>query len=397
MRRDDLLRRVTPALCVLLAALFLATAAQASPGTAPATTDDAARSHEQSGYSRVALTGLLLAFVLLVLLPFAPGVSEIYRPRDQYPLPVNTEYVKDPRYLGRSAWTIVRQALNDLRQVDGRHEVPMSKNETVEVSGSRTVAAESKLDSLLYVRGDLTLQERATSERDLFVEGSTHLAPGCQVRAIACEGEVTLRRDCVVTRWIDAGGAVEVGPGCAVGVSLASPRTVRLAEGATFHRLSGDPIETPESQGIDPPLDGEAHRPRVPEKIRTIEDVADYRGADHRVGAGEGVQRPLVVKGDLTVGERATLHGSVRVYGRTKIESGVLLHGDLFCEGPVEIGEGVKLIGNLFSQEDVALGRGVRVGRAGAPKSVIARTSLRLERDVRIYGYVLAEGEGVVL
>ena len=45
------------------------------------------------------------------------------------PLPVNLEYTKDPRYLGRSAWRIVERALEGTNGRNGPLTVQMSKEE----------------------------------------------------------------------------------------------------------------------------------------------------------------------------------------------------------------------------------------------------------------------------
>jgi predicted acyltransferase (DUF342 family) len=351
---------------------------------------------EGSRYSPWATTVLLTVFVALLFLPFVPGLIEVYKPRDQYPLPVNMEYTKDPRYLGKSAWSIVRKALAEHKDADGLHEITMHKEETVEVSGDRVVPRKSKLETLVYARGDLTLQEGVVAEHDLFVEGAAHVAPGCQIRALACEGDVTLRRECTVTRWLDAVGAVDVGPECSVGVSLSSTRRIRLDTGVKFRRLFGDPIETAGASDAVAAAPAEPYRPRRPEKIETVEDTVVLEAGDHRIDPGREIERPLVVKGDLDVGKDAVLWGSVRVYGKTRIESGAVFHGNVFTEGPVEVGEGVTILGNLFSQDEIRLARGVRIGRSGHAKSVIARMGLHLSPDVRIFGYVVAEGEGTV-
>jgi NDP-sugar pyrophosphorylase family protein len=383
---------------VVLAGLLLLAAVW--PGTAQGASGEGAASTpggEGSYHSPLAVLTLLGAFFALILLPFIPGMIELYKPLDEYPLPVNMEYSKDPRYLGRSAWRIMRQALGDRKNVDGQHEVVMSKEEIIEVSGPRTIPERTRMEKPLYVRGDLTLRDQAACERDLFVEGNTHLAAGAQVRALACMGEAVLRRACVVTRWLDAEGPIDVGPECSVVASLSSPRTVRLAAGVKFRRLFGDPIETAETKETKTAAPAEPHRPPVPEKIENIEDMVILEPGDHRIDAGREIERPLVVKGDLEVGEGAVLRSSVRVYGKTKIEPGSLFYGDLFCEGLVEVGERVTILGNLFSQGEVRLERGVRIGLPGRPKSVIARMAVRLARDVRIHGYVVAEGEGSVV
>jgi len=347
-------------------------------------------------------TVLLGVFVLLLFLPFLPSVAEVFHPQDEYPLPVNLDYSKDPRYLGRSAWRILDRALEKTNGENGSLSVRMSKDEIVEVSGDRTIHKDDEIDGVMFVDGNVELEPEAACARDLYVTGDASIGRASSLRTLASKGRVRLEAECRVSRWIDAEGGIETGEECALGASAASGGAIRLGTGTEFRRLYGHPVGTggTAARGAGPPLPDSpdpAGRPGDETEIRTIKDTLDLHENDLELAPGRRQERPVLVKGDLKLGRGAILTGPARVYGRTLLEPGALVLGDLFCEGPVEVGEGAAVRGNLFSQDTIELGPGVSVGEPDAPKSVVAKKAIRLAAGVRVHGYLLTEGEGKVV
>jgi cytoskeletal protein CcmA (bactofilin family) len=359
----------------------------------------AGAAEEESGESSiVAAPILMLVFLILLLAPFVPAVVEVYHPLDRYPLPVNMAYSKDPRYLGQSAWKLVTEALKELPEGEGRHTVQMSKDENVLVSLTRTFPQRTSLDDMLYVKGDLTLEREVTCEKEVFVTGGAHVDSSCKLRSLACKGDVVLSPRCELVRWMDADGSIEVGEHCVLGILVAAGSSLKLARGVRFQRLVGSPIATYDTSGEEVQTAAPMRKAPTPSKrIKTIEDALGWHRDSLEIEARKVADGPLVVKGDLTLGEAAVLRGSAKVYGKAEIGSGATIHGDVFCEGPIKIAEGAVITGNVFSQDTIALRRGAAVGQRERPKSVIAKKALRIAAGVRIHGYVLTDGEGIVV
>jgi cytoskeletal protein CcmA (bactofilin family) len=358
-----------------------------------------AEEEEESGESSiVAAPILMLVFLILLLAPFVPAVVEVYHPLDRYPLPVNMAYSKDPRYLGQSAWNLVTEALKEVPDGEGRHTVQMSKEETVLVSLTRTFPQRTSLDDMLYVKGDLTLEREVTCEKEVFVTGGARVDSSSRLRSLACKGDVVLSPRCELVRWMDVDGSIDVGEHCVLGILVAAGSSLKLGQAAQFRRLLGSPIATYDTSGEEVQTAAPTRKAPTPSKrIKTIEDALDWHRDSLEIEARKVAEGPLVVKGDLTLGESAVLRGSAKVYGRTEIGPGATVHGDLFCEGPIKIAEGAVITGNVFSQDTIAIRRGAAVGQRGRPKSVIAKKSIRIAAGVRVHGYVLTDGEGVVV
>ncbi len=351
----------------------------------------------ESGARPGAATLLLLCFALLIVLPFVPGLIEVYWPRDRYPLPVDTQYAKDPRFFGRSARAILARSLDVDAVAVGTHEVVMSKPETVVVSAAVTVPENGEQTEIMVVRGDLDVESKATCTGELFVTGDARIGRGAVLRTLSVEAAVSLDAKVRLERWLDAEGDVTIGSECILGMSAATGGAMTLGDGVEFSRLFGAPVSTTGFTGDA----GSAPAPKTPafadvEEIRTIEDLAEFHRDDLIVEPGEDHLRPLVVRGDLTLKAGAVLGNTARVYGDLLMEDGSLVHGDLFVEGDVRVGERAAVRGNLFSQANIHLSRGARVGRPGICKSLIGKLAVHMDADVAVHGYILTDGRGRV-
>ena len=71
----------------------------------------------------------LLGFLLLLALPFLPGIIELRKPQDDRALSINMDYSKDPRYFGNSFRGILTRALGTKSLSEGMKQVSLSKEE----------------------------------------------------------------------------------------------------------------------------------------------------------------------------------------------------------------------------------------------------------------------------
>lgn len=340
---------------------------------------------------------IILIFSGMLLLPFWPGLRESLWPRDEYPLPIKLHYSKDPRHLGRSFRRILFEGLGGNTAAPGLRTVRLSKDETVEFRTGCRIEAERTLPHILLVQGDLHTQSRVTFRKELYVGGSVSIGPRCRLRALACDGHAVLGPDSRIARWVDADGDIRVGAGSCLGVSCSCTGRLALDHGVEFQRLFSPRITSPDYRERRLPALPSGGMPRSDGKpIKTIDDVTYYRRTASLLLSGTVIEQNMVVKGDLNLADRVSIHGDVRCAGRAIIGRGSLIAGDVFAEGPVEILHDAVVLGNLFSQDSVRLHPGVRIGQTGRIKSIIAKKRIVVDRNVAICGYVLTEGKGLV-
>jgi hypothetical protein len=350
---------------------------------------------------------LLALFGVMILLPFLPGLLEIYRPRDEYPLPIATGYAKDPHYLGDSARRLVAAGLGARQDVVGVHEITMSRPEKVEVHPPQMLPADQRINRVLRVTGDLLAGPGCRFAREVFVAGTAQLGPSSRLRALATDGDALLGHGSVVERWVDVRGGLTVEFGCRLGAHCSTTGPLQLADGVVFQRLFGHPVRTEEPTGAP----ASSSRPTAdPDASPGAGDAAAHArrggrrtgGAPRRIAgglripAGKRLAEDLFVLGDLDLATGAHLAGSVRVSGKARLGRRAVIDGSLFAEGAVELGPGAQVTGHLFTQDRVACLAGAQVGLAGTVKSVIGKRSIRLAEGVVVHGYLLTEGEGRV-
>jgi len=393
------------ALCLIAAVPAASLLAQsAQPASAGDATASAAEPDGAAAvYSPWAPPVLLIGFVLLICLPFLPGLSEVYWPRDRYPLPIDTQYTKDPRYLGKSARKVFAAAVEKAPEGDGPHLLWMSHEEQVVVSGKRDIAAKTAMDQVLYVGGDLTTGEECIFAKDIYATGAADLGDGNSVRTLAADGDLNLGEGARVMRWVDSEQDLTVAEDCDLGHSASCAGHLALSNAVTFRRLYGRLVTTPGGESVidDPQVEAmmseSSGSRKNPEKIRDIKDVADYRSGNFEVPDGDRCDGPLIVLGDLVCGKGAAISGQIRVHGKVLIGSGAIINGDIFAEGSVTIGKEAVVTGNVFSQEHVEVGAWTGIGRSGSVKTIVGKRSVTLAEGVRLHGYVLTDGRGKVL
>lgn len=345
---------------------------------------------------------IFLIFFLMMLTPFIPGIIELYRPRDDHPLYVDQDYVRDPRFFGKSFRRLLMQPEIFRAPVSMQTiQAKLSRMEQLEIADDKQLASNSHLAHLLLVRGDLDLGDHAVLEKEVYVQGDTFIKHNVQFRAMACDGDLILGPSSRVVRWLDVNGNITAEKGANLGVSSACGQTLSLDADVEFRRLFALPVRTygrgrPDAPRIVPPPPEEPEE-QEKEKLENVEDDLDYVKGSLTLAENDQINRDLVVKGDLHAKEGAVFHGTVKVYGKTNFDKEVVVKGNLFCEGDIQLDEDCEVWGNVFCQSSVFLGKGCRIGQKGKVKSIIGKKAVTFSENVIVHGYVLTEGKGRVI
>jgi cytoskeletal protein CcmA (bactofilin family) len=346
----------------------------------------------------IAVLAVGLVFSAMLFLPFWPGLRESLWPKDEYPLTIKLQYSKDPRHLGESFRRIIRRGMGDNSTNPGVRTIQLSKQEVVEIKQSCRLKSGDAPAHILMIQNQLHTESTVTFKHELYVVGSTTLGSKNKIRSLACDEDVILGEGTRVMRWIDAHGSINVDAECDLGVSCACANRLTLGTGVVFRRLFGSRISSPGYVQRCLPERMITRATMIPaDKIKTIEDITNYRRKSSLLMSETVIDQDLIVKGDLDLADSVTIHGDIHSMGRTIIGRRSVIWGDVFAEGPIEILPDAVVIGNVFSQASVRLFPGARVGKAGCTKSVIAKKQVVLDRNVAIHGYVLTEGKGLVL
>jgi predicted acyltransferase (DUF342 family) len=345
------------------------------------------------GHETMMISIVFMLFILLFFLPFLPGILEIVRKEDADPLYIPMNYIKDPRYFGKSFKELLRQATDGFTASPGICDVQLSKKESLEITGSMDILNAEEVYHLLYVQGDLVSRGNAQFHKEVFVTGDASMGPNNIIQVLAADGNVTIGTDVQLKRWLDADGDINIGAGCNLGISASSGRKLHLGQNCHFRRLYGTPIATGDN-GITTIDHFESS---LPPMEHLPPEQSFVRIKDHTIPPGTIMGKNIVFPQDVQIGYGSILRGNIKSYGKLVLEDNVIIDGSVFADGDIIIGRGAIISGHVFSQKTVYISGGTVISRANTIKSVIGKKSVRIEENVTIYGYVTTEGEGMVV
>lgn len=343
------------------------------------------------------LTLIFIIFWILIFLPFTFAIIEAKKPKENTPLSINMEYVKNPRYFDTSFRKILLSALKDTRMVPSFYNVKLSKEEKVEISENKNIKSNSEINHIIFVKGNLKTGENVVLHKEIYSKGKINIGKKNILRAITSEDDIQFSEGVKVVRWAGSDKNIYVEKGCNLGVITAAEKMLKISSNCTFRRLYGQPVVTGEEIKIekDKKNEKEIKEHREIKEISDISLVVSKKWAI--IASNSKIEKDIISKSSLLIKEHSEIYGSIKVYGKLILEKGVKIDGNIFGESEIEIGENCVITGDVFSQENIKVGNNVVIGKKGKIKSLIARNKIVLGKDVSIYGFILAENEGTVL
>ena len=336
---------------------------------------------------------ILLTFTLMIVLPFVPGLTEVWKPKDRYPLPIDMDYSRDPRYLGKSARKIFKRGLKGKTNEPGTHTIIFSTDEVVEISNKRKVEDSTVITNVLYINEELESEPGVHFENDIYSLGEVTIGEDNLVRTIAGDSNITLGKGSTVVRWIDSEKDIFVESGCDLGHSTSAVGSIKLSNDVHFRRLFGSPVSIGNSKTVSI----QSSVPVVyPKDIESIADIATYKPSDTKIESGYTTSKSIIADHDVKTGDNCTFGGSIKCHGDLEIGDNCTVSGNLFAEGCITIGKNCTIRGSVFSQCGVTISEGSQIGVPDEYVSVIGKQAIVLKDNINIYGYLLTEGQGVV-
>lgn len=336
-----------------------------------------------------------ILFVLVLVLPFVPSFAELAMQRDASPLPIKNDYVRDPRYFAHSFRRIINENLGS--RTAGRYELQLSRREVVEVVDTAPACTNNEAyPYICYCASDLNIESEAAFLKEIYVRGDADFGARNSLRALACDGNIILRHDSTVLRWIDAEGSLRVGRDCNLGVSASCGTEMSLGSGCSFKRLYAFPVVAGGREGLKDAVmvaleadEGPICEPYDPAQLGDAElamaNILPYSR-----------KATVITRVSLDIGDYSYIAGHVKSYGDLTLGKYVIVCGNVFVEGVLRVGEGCHIHGTVFSNGWIEIGVGAVVGDSGAIKSVVARKGIRLMSGAMVFGLVSTEGEGRV-
>lgn len=228
---------------------------------------------------------------------------------------------------------------------------------------------------------------------------SLNIGAGCTIQGgLMAPGEIYLAAGAQVQSSIVSETLVVLGAGCVVGVpgahaTVRAPR-VEIGKGVVVHGTvwSGHRLQAvghPDDRDIDP-MDESGLGALVRWNSVSGRGLAsvDLKIPPLRQWGGD-----LVCQGNLELGARCHVRGSLKAYGDLGLGAGTQVEGSVVAQGDVLVGAGSAVGGSVMSETAVVLGPGCTIGTPERHATVCA-PRIEIALGVVVHGTVWAGASG---
>jgi len=347
----------------------------------------------------LATSVLCFAFFFLLTLPLAPACRELIYKTDGEPLKVIQQHAGDVRFFAdgfRHYLKAIQADLDQCAQAGTDTSIVMPDGMTclvlARLDGQHDfgIDAKSTCSRVIASVGVLTLPHSTTFEKDIYARQTLRGGNGDEYRAILGEHEIHLGEASTVNRWVHGVGEVSCERDCRLHGRISSESTIRLRAGCRFTRLNAPRIEIGAAKVNESPVEDAFSKHSSVLTERLLHD------GDLSIAPGEVMDRHLVVRGELRIGEGAHLLGNVKAQKDVFLSTGVRAYGSMISGATLRIGAECQVRGPLIAERMIAVGQGARMGTLDAPTTVSA-PHIEIAEGARVFGTLWAREQGQVV
>jgi predicted acyltransferase (DUF342 family) len=317
------------------------------------------------------VASLLAVTGLLAALPLAPALIEMRQRRDIGPMPVKnrTEMVAD--------------LAHDFR----------SLLEDDSIAARRASAA-----ATLVLEEDWFVDKGALIETPVYAKGRLAAGGNNVFAAIFCEKDIDLGNNTRVGTWVHAQGIVIVPMGSSVEGRLSAAEQVELGSGSSFKRVDAPAIITGDGavKTDQELLEAKDEEPRPatvwdPEPRTILEQVTErlFAPSDFLLEAGAVLRKNVVARGEIHLAEGSHLIGCLKSNRRMVLAANVRAEGSLVSASDLRIGRDCRVVGPVIAEGELMVESGTTIGSLKQPTTVQA-PRIRIAPGVTIHGSLCA-------
>jgi len=351
--------------------------------------------------------GFFILLLVLLTLPFVPGLVEIRRRQDAQALRVARKYDVNIHYFANRFRDYIN--MHFASDLAGLRSQMQSKQGALE-DGSRycllpreaSVAFErderhAQVTNRMFIAdADLSLPGAMSYLNELYANGTISGADENIYRAMLAGTDIELGQDSMLLRWMHATGEIRIANGCVLYGRVSADQRIVLAHQVRFRRLNAPQILFGKQR--PPPHTAPARREIKPEELPVKVEVGAGRWLiedDLALPDNSCIHANLVVTGRLRLGHNCEIHGSVKSHRSLHINTGCAIHGSVVSMQDIHIGSDTGLKGPLISETQIHIDANCRIGSADLPTTVTAE-EIHIQADCVAHGTVWARFAGSV-
>jgi len=353
------------------------------------------------------VTWFFVLLLVLLILPFVPGLVEISRRQDAQALRVTRKHDVNIHYFAnRFRDYINTHFARDLAGMrsqlqgkqgaleDGSHYCLLPRDASIAFERDERHAQVT--NRMFIADADLSLPGAMSYLNELYANGTISGADDNVYRAMLAGMDIELGANSILLRWMHATGEVRVANGCVLYGRVSAEQRIVLASLVQFQRLNAPLILF--GKPLPPAKTGPERREIDPQDLPVKVEVGAGRWLvedDLALPDNSCVHANLVVTGRLRLGNNCEIFGSIKSHQSLHINPGCAVHGSVVSMEDIRIGSDSSLKGPLISEAQVHLAANCRIGSTDLPTTVSAE-EIHIQADCVAHGTVWARFAGSV-
>ncbi len=299
------------------------------------------------------MVSYFLLFILFILLPFLPGIIEYFERKDDQPLEIKQDFSKDPAFFGKSFNKILTQAILERSKKisEDTLEIILSSGKPESLRIIKDTVGGEQIKEIIFAEGKEVKTEKPLEVyKEMIVKGNFTVNHTSSVRSLLVFGDLKVKSPLEVVRWIHVEGKVLIKAKSNLGINFYAEK-IKISAPCVFKRIFAEEIVIGEEL-----------------KEETFKQEASY------------------------------IKGTIRSKGALNIKTQdkkLVIEGNIISNEDI-VAEGVWIKGDVFSHRGVIFLKGVLIGEKGKVKSVVGKKKIKIGKNVKIYGYIHTEGDGII-
>lgn len=288
---------------------------------------------------------ITLLALFCFIFPFSPALRELWKPKDNTPLKIDSDYTINPFENGERLRKSILSCESNDSNSSGNKE---GQDDIIVYDGNITKFPEERYVVPVYVTGSIDVNEKIMFDR------------------LLCEKEIHFHDSVSIMSWGDCrGNSMYFDKPCHLGHSFSCIGKMYIKEKTTFETMFAKAIYFGDKSIEANPI---------------IEHV---------------IKNDIIKQDDVLVKEHCMVIGCIKSDRRVILYSNSVIQGDIFAEGDIIVGENCIIKGNLFSQGKISVGNNSVIGIKDHVRSVIAK-KITFSKGNVVYGKVSCK-EGDVI
>lgn len=355
----------------------------------------------------MSILAFFVLLLLLMMLPFVPGILEIWRKQDAQPLRVARRYDVNIHYFAnRFRDYINTHFAHDLAGMrsqlqtkqgeleDGSHYCLLPREAAIAFERDERHA---QVTTRMFIAdADLALPGAMSYLNELYANGAITGADENIYRAMLAGTDIVLGQNSMLLRWMHATGDIRITNGCVMYGRVSADKRIVIAPQSRFRRLNAPQILF--GKQLPPPSTPQVYKEVQPKDLKVKVEVGAGRWLiedDLELADNSCIHANLVVTGGLHLGNNCEIHGSIKSHKTLYINAGCVIHGSVVSMQDIHIGTDTSLKGPLISEAHIHIDANCRIGTAALPTTVSAE-EIHIQGDCVAHGTVWARSAGTL-